>query len=120
MQPLTNVDIDNYFDGLSVSGYQSVSTHDTLPSKPHGFGVINYDKLGGAGSHWVCYFNDPRSKFIEYFNSFGLPPSETIKEFLRKSGKPIQYNDSTLQENNSVLCGYYRMYYLNERLKGRT
>jgi len=118
LAPLTNVDIDNFFDG--VSEYQKVSTHDTLPSKPYGFGVINYDKLGGAGSHWVCYFNDPRSKYIEYFESFGLAPSETIKQFLRNSGKPIQYNDSTLQDKNSVLCGYYCVHYLSERLKGRS
>src|SRR5205085_10391789 len=118
MHPLTNEDIDTFF--YEIPGYQKVTTHDTLPAKPTGFSVVNYDKLGGAGTHWVCYFNDPRSKYIEYFDSFGLPPSETIKIFLRKSGKPIQYNDSTLQQKNSVLCGPYCVYYLSERLKGRS
>ncbi len=62
-------------------------------------------KIGDKGSHWVCYFIDSNSKFIEYFGSFGLPPSETIKNLLKTSGKDIVYNDSQLQTKNSVLYG---------------
>ncbi len=51
------------------------------------------------------YFDDSCIKFIEFFDSFGLPPSETIKKFLKTSGKDIVYNDSQLQSNKGYSRG---------------
>jgi hypothetical protein len=81
---------------------------------------FNYDERRGQRSHWVCYYNDPKSKYIEYVDTFGLGPSETIKKFLKMSGKEIVYNDSQLQANNSVLCGYYCIYYIKGRNSGKS
>lgn len=112
---LTNIDIEKLMK--DEPNFKGVFAIDTLPNKAIGCGVINYDTIGGKGTHWTCYFNDPKSKFIEHLDSFGLPPSETMKTFLKTSGKQIVYNDSQLQSKNSVLCGYYCIHYIKERNK---
>jgi hypothetical protein len=79
MKPLKNIDIQKLMK--DEPNFQCIFAIDTLPNKVIGNGIINYNKIGDKGSHWVCYFNDSNNKFIEYYNSFGLPPSETIKKF---------------------------------------
>ena len=56
--------------------------------------------------------------FVEYFDSFGLPMAEEILTYLRTSNKKIYYNSDEIQERNSVLCGYWCLYYLIERQMG--
>ena len=35
--------------------FRDVYARDTLPRKPRlGFYVVNFDKMGESGSHWVC------------------------------------------------------------------
>ena len=42
-----------------------------------------------------------------------------IQSYLSTSGKQIIYSGDEIQERDSVLCGYWCLYYLNERQKGR-
>lgn len=114
-------------------GFAGVFMIDTLPKKIKNFenGIINLDVSTGPGTHWVCYFNDPKYKYIEYFDPFGeyiynkmklkkdyIP--EIIKNFLHKSNNKIMiaHNDSFLQKPTSVKCGLFCMKYINERNKG--
>jgi len=83
-------------------------------------GVINSDTIDGIGKHWLAYFNDPKNKYVEFFNSFGLPPGIEILSYLESSGKDIIYNSSQIQSNDSVLCGYYTVHYIKERSEGRS
>ena len=46
--------------------------------------------------------------------------AEEILTYLRTSKKKIYYNTDEIQERNSVLCGYWCLYYLRERQKGTT
>ena len=36
------------------------------------------------------------------------------------SGKQLEYSGDEIQERDSVLCGYWCLYYLLERQKGRS
>ncbi|GFU20151.1 uncharacterized protein TNCV_2557411 [Trichonephila clavipes] len=81
-------------------GFRGVFTSDLLPKKMRQFenGIINLDIATGPGTHWVCYYNDPKNNFVEYFDPFGdyvykiLP---NIKRYLLSSGKKeIGYNSS--------------------------
>ena len=45
-------------------------------------------------------------------------PSE-IQVYLQTSGEKIVYSSDEIQERNSVLCGYWCLYYLLERQKGK-
>ena len=46
-------------------------------------------------------------------------PNE-IKNYLKTSGKKMVYSSDEIQERDSVLCGYWCLYYLLERQKGRS
>ena len=120
MKPLSNVDISNMLQG--IPHFRDVFTRDIHPKRmfKNECGIINSDTISGEGKHWICYFNDPKSKYVEFFNSFGLPPGIEILNYLETSGKDILYNSSQIQSNNSVLCGYYCVHYIKERIKGRS
>ena len=45
-------------------------------------------------------------------------PSE-IQVYLQTSGEKLVYSSDEIQERNSVLCGYWCLYYLLERQKGK-
>jgi hypothetical protein len=101
-------------------GWRGVFTENGLPKRVRQLesGVVNYDDHG-PGTHWVCYNNSPMSVVIEFFDSYGLPPSDKIRQYLGTSGKRILYNDSQLQLFSSVMCGYYCVHYLKSRNKRR-
>jgi len=43
-------------------------------------------------------------------------PNEVMK-YLMTSGKQLFYSGDEIQERDSVLCGYWALYYLSERQK---
>ena len=48
-----------------------------------------------------------------------MMPSE-VKKYMATSGKQLEYSGDEIQERDSVLCGYWCLYYLLERQKGRS
>ena len=82
-------------------------------------GIINLDTKIGQGTHWVTYRNIGPD-YIEYFDSFGLIMSFKVADYLNKSGKPLVFSGDKIQERDSVLCGYWGLYYLTERQRGRS
>ena len=79
-------------------------------------GIINLDTQLGPGTHWVAYRNID-SNNCEYFDSFGLIMPNKVKKYLMTSNKQIYYSGDEIQERDSVLCGYWCLYYLLERQK---
>lgn len=43
-----------------------------------------------------------------------------VYQYLFSSGKRLIYSQDELQNRDSVLCGYWCLYYLNERQKGKS
>ena len=80
-------------------------------------GIVNLDDIQGPGTHWVWYRNLD-DNFVEYFDPFGLLMPQEIYHYLASSGKRLIYSQDELQNRDSVLCGYWCLYYLNERQKG--
>jgi hypothetical protein len=113
MKPLTNIDISQMLK--YIPHFRGVYTRDILPKRilKKECGVINTDTINGNGKHWICYYNDPKSEYIEFFDSFGLTPAQEILTYLETSGKDILYNSSQLQTNDSIKCGYYCVYYID-------
>ena len=108
----------NWVKQLKLEHFRGIYSRDNLPKKirQQECGIINLDTQLGPGTHWVCYRNIDQD--CEYFDSFGLPMAEEILEYLETSGKQIFYSTDEIQERNSVLCGYWCLYYLMERQKG--
>ena len=87
--------------------------------------VLNTDKTGNRGKHWVCLLVDRRTNnsTIEYFNSSGQPPVKKLVEFIEKCKKQmgittyVVVSDIEHQKSNSE-CGMYSLFYIWCRLLG--
>ncbi len=67
--------------------------------------------LKDGGTHWIAV--QTRNSVAVYFDSFGAPISQKIKDWLKK-GKPkrIGYNNFIVQALESSLCGWYCLGFL--------
>ena len=119
-KPLSNYDIKDWVKQLGIKHFRGVFSKDVLPTqiKNKECGIVNLDNHIGPGTHWVVYRNIDR--FCEYFDSFGLMMPSEVKKYMATSGKQLEYSGDEIQERDSVLCGYWCLYYLLERQKGRS
>ena len=109
---------------LGIERLRGIYSRDQLPKKIRKeCGIINLDDIQGPGTHWVCYRNLDSvlgKPVVEYFDPFGLiMPNEALKYF-NTSGKRIVYSIHEIQNHNTVLCGYWCLYYLLERQRGNS
>ena len=118
--PLSNFDLNNWVKQLGIKYFRGVFSKDKLPMsiRNNEVGIINLDDYIGSGTHWVAYRNG--NKYAEYFDSFGLPMPKEVEKYLATSGKPLIYSSDEIQDRDSVLCGYWCLYYLLERQKGKS
>ena len=118
-KPLSNIDLSQWVTQLGIKYFRGIYSRDNLPDKIHKLetGIINLDDSMGGGSHCICYRNVDK-QYCEYFDPFGLIMPNEIKNYLKTSGKKLVYSSDEIQERDSVLCGYWCLYYLLERQKG--
>lgn len=87
--------------------------------------IFNLDASHQSGSHWVSVFishDDDNSTIVEYFDSTGDPPNRNIKDFLSHPffQNAIYIQNSVKHQRGNNECGLYSMYFILQRLKGRT
>jgi len=103
---LTNFDLEDIAekDGLDLIG---VFSKNMMPKeRVAGSYVINLqDYEDGNGTHWVCCKIFPNRK-CWYFDPFGLPMPIDVNKFLMPF-KPCAQSNRTIQDFNSVKCGYF-------------
>ena len=94
--------------------FWGVYARDTLPRKlRRGFYVINFDKVGESGSHWVCMHIGKSTN--TYFDSYGRkPPPFTQRAFAKFLGlkKRLEKNTKQLQSDFSTTCRQWYIYYI--------
>jgi hypothetical protein len=118
MIPLSNFDIEHKMKGNKL--FKGVFMSDVLPSKiEKGSYIINLDKIANSGTHWVCAYHDGGDT-VEYFDPFGYISNNDTTRFLKSTGQKVLANTSMLQHPLSKACGYYCMYYIMERDKGKS
>ena len=119
-KPLSNYDLKDWVKQLGIKYFRGVFSKDVLPKQIRNkeCGIVNLDDHIGPGTHWVAYRNIDR--FCEYFDPFGLMMPLEVKKYMTTSGKQLVYSGDEIQERDSVLCGYWCLYYLLERQKGRS
>ena len=117
-KPLSNFDLIARVKKLGIKHFRGIKSKDNLPKqiKKNECGIINLDTHIGPGTHWIAYRNG--DKYAEYFDSFGLKMPFEISDYPSTSGKQIIYSGDEIQERDSVLCGYWCLYYLLERQMG--
>ena len=112
--PLSNFDLLKWVDFLKIKNFKGIFSRD---SKDHlhktGSCIINLDDKIGNGTHWVA--TDIKGKNVFYFDSFSMPPPIEFIHYAKRIGKQIIFNSGQpIQELQSVRCGYYCLYFLNE------
>ena len=78
--------------------------------------VINFDEYADAGTHWIALFCN-RSAIV-YFDSFGV---EHVPEEIKKivGNENITANIFRVQANNSVICVYFCIGFIDFMLAGQ-
>ena len=111
-KPLSNFDLLKWIDFLKIPNFKGIFARDEVRPQEHSPCIINLDELENAGTHWVCCA--PGQKFTWYFDSFGMGFPQEFK-----SSKPVIWNSSQYQNINSVLCGYYCLFFLHQWAQGK-
>ena len=111
--PLINFEIQKYYQ--NEPRFNGVYSRDNLPKLKDGAYIINLDEYSDTGTHWVALHNND----VTYFDSFGVEriPRE-IKAFVKN--KNIKTNIFRVQANDSVMCGYFCIGFVDFMLKGKT
>ena len=117
MQPnlLTNFEMQKYYQ--DEPRFNGVFSRNNLPKKiKDGAYVINLDEYADVGTHWIALFCNRNE--IVYFDSFGVEHvPEEIKEFV--GNKNIIANIFRVQANDSVMCGYSCIEFIDFMLAGK-
>ena len=94
--PLTNFEIQNY--------YQNEPRFNGVYSR------VILDEYSDIGTHWIALYVN--AKTVTYFDSFRVEhiPKE-IKKFI--NNKNIIANIFRIQAYDSVICGYFRIAFIN-------
>ena len=113
--PLTNFEIQKYYE--NEPRFNGDYSRNNLPKKIKDEEyVINLDEHAEVGTHWIALFFS-RSEIV-YFDSFGV---EHVPEKIKESiwNKNIIANIFRVQANNSVMCGYFCIGFIDFMLAGK-
>ena len=113
--PLTNFETQSYYENEPI--FNAAFSRNNLPKTiKDGAYVINLHEYADVGTHWIALFC--KKNEIAYFVSFGVEHvPEEIKEFV--GNKNITANIFRVQANNSVMCGYFRIRFIDFMLPGK-
>ena len=114
--PSTNFEIKEYYE--NEPRFNSVYSRDDLPkTKRNGAYVINLDEYEDVGTHWIALY--VKNNKITYFDSFGVEhvPKE-VKRFIEH--KSIKRNIFRIQADNSIMCGYFCIGFIDFMFAGKS
>ena len=115
--PLKNFEIEVYYQ--NELGFNGVYSRDNLPHKIKDAAfVINLDEYSDIGTtHWIALYVN--NKTVTYLDSFGVEPiPKEIKKFI--NNKNIIANIFRIQTNDSVMCGYFCIGFINYMFMGKS
>ena len=102
--PLTSFKMQKYYQ--NEPRFNGVYSRKNLPKRiKDGAYVINLDENTDVGTHWVALFC--RRSEIVYFDSFGVEHKNIIANIFQ------------VQANNSVICGYFSIGFIDFMLAGK-
>jgi len=131
--PLDFNDLKLDIDDKIVKGFSGVDYNKYYDNGKYKFGaIINLDRSGEPGSHWVGLFFDIKNNQIYFSDSTGHEPDEEIRKFMRfmanycltknkikKNELVVNHNKTEHQRGNSE-CGVYSINFILRLLKGET
>ena len=103
---------------MSYCRFNGVYSRNNLPKriKDEAY-VINLDEDADVSTHWIILY--VKNIEIIYFDSFGAEHVlKEIKTFIRH--KNIKTNVFRIQENNSIMCGYFCIGFIDFMFASKT
>ena len=99
--------------------FNGVYSRDNLTKIKDGAYVINLDEHSDIGTHWVALYVQNNNNNVISFDSFGVEhiPKE-IKDFVKN--KNITAKIFRIQANDSIMCGYFCIGFIDFMLAGKT
>ena len=67
------------------------------------------------GSHWIATY--VKDNVINYFDSFGMPPFQEIVNHAKEKNLTLLHQNQQIQNLYTTTCGYFCLYFLNEKHK---
>ena len=90
-----------------------------LSNYPCGF-IANTDDSARPGQHWVAFYLSNPGR-MEFFDSYGRDPEFYGSNFMKWiNGRTVNFNTRRIQGDYSNVCGLYCLFYLRQRLLGRS
>jgi hypothetical protein len=90
---------------------------------PGGF-IANTDIHSANGRHWCAFYFSDGGREAEFFDSYGRNPAHNSDHFatwLDEHAPPhVQWSRKQIQSDYSDVCGLYCLFYLRQRLSGRS
>ena len=115
--PLTNFEIQEYYK--NEPRFNDVYSRDNLPKtiKNATACIVNLDNYKNTGTHWIALH--VKDNEVIYFDSFGVEhiPKE-IKKFI--GHKNIKTNKFRIQADNSIICGYFCIGFIDFMVTGKS
>jgi len=115
---LNNLEISAYYKNNPMfKGIYHIANFPYLADS-EGFYILNMDKPGNAGTHWVVFFqrkhirrsNDGFEGDLFYYDSYGSPISATVIQYAKHNRLKVHKNNEDHQALGSSLCGFYSMF----------
>ena len=113
--PLKNFEIQKYYQ--NEPKFNGVYSGNNLPKIKDGAYVINLDEFKSIETHWIALYVNKNN--VTYFDNFGVEhiPKE-YKKFIRN--KNIITNIYRIQAYDLIICGYFRIGFIDFMLKGKS
>lgn len=106
---LTNFDIEDICKALRIP-LNGIPMKDEVHKLKNGCYIMNLDDSKNEGTHWCSFIITDH--YVLYCDSFGMPPPEGVYKLFLKTKKNIFVNQRQYQHMNSILCGYFAVYFL--------
>ena len=115
LHALNNIEITNYFN--DEPRFNGAFSRNNLPKIKDGAYSINLNDKNSKGTHWVSLLTG--KNLAVYFDSFGIEylPQEVLNKI---KGKSITHNIFKIQNNESTVCGFYCIAFIEHMLAGET
>lgn len=111
---LSNFDLIKLAKHLKIK-FNGVLMNDQLKQeyfKKDFFVIINFDDSMNSGTHWVALVNHRKSRTCYYMDSYGELPNQKVYDEIMKSGNNLYFNKVQFQALDSMMCGWFSLYFL--------
>ena len=104
--PMTSHEMRTFLHKNGIYNFE-ICMRDEIPKKHLStFTIWNLDSKNSTGTHWTASCITSKGKVL-YFDSFGVPAPEAIRQYLMQIDPKYPTNNNQVQETFSLSCGWF-------------